>query len=595
MREKTSSWISLGIFLVIFTGAPGFARLSAQEEKPEPPKKVLRLTIRGQAFEGEPPFQLFGNIGGSNLRDLTAAVRQAAKDDKVAALVLRLKNPLLGMAQRQALRRALLEFRKCGKPSFCHLAGAGGGDYLLASACAEVSLIPTGFLEIPGLGMELIHFKGLLDKLGIRFEELRMGKYKSAAEPFTRESPSEAVREEMQSLLDELYDDFVEGIAANRGRKPVEVRALIDRALFNAPEAKEAALVDRLEYEDEFLARITKKEGKPLELAEAKLGRQLNLEITGFAGLMNLFSELFGGGRRGLATKNPKLAVIAASGPIIASGDAGALFGGEMITAGEMVKLFRKVQGDESVKAVVFRIDSPGGSALASDLIWREVKATKEKKPVVVSMGDMAASGGYYIACPATTIFADRSTLTGSIGVIGAVPSVRGLCDKIGISLEGFYRGKRADMISPYGDLTDDGRELILKSMRTIYSDFIAHVAEGRSLSKEAVASIAEGRVWTGGQALKHGLVDALGGLDDAMEQARKLGGLSDEAEVMTLPKAKTFIDLLQDLSAEGAALRAALEGLPPEIRRLVRQLEWVNGIQSERVQAVLPEVIRIR
>jgi protease-4 len=259
------------------------------------------------------------------------------------------------------------------------------------------------------------------------------------------------------------------------------------------------------------------------------------------------------------------------------------------------VKLFRKVEGDESVKAVVFRIDSPGGSALASDLIWREVKVTREKKPVVVSMGDVAASGGYYIACPATCIFADSSTLTGSIGVIGAVPSVRGLCEKAGIAMEGFYRGKRADMISPYGDLTGDGRELILKSMRVIYDDFIAHVAEGRSLPKEAVASIAEGRVWTGGQALKHGLVDALGGLEEAMARARKLGGLPDDAEVLRLPKAKTFIELLQDLSPEGVAIRAAVAGLPLEIRRLLHQLEWVNHLQRERVLAVLPEVIEVR
>jgi protease-4 len=586
---------ALSTFLALAASVPGPAAAPADARATGSRRQVTRLTLRGEIYESSPPFSFFGSALGASHRDIAGAIRQAAADKKVAALILRLKSPLLGWTQRQALRRELLAFRRSGKPSYCFIDSAGGGSYLLASACSEVSLLPAGQIEIPGVSAELVYLKGLLGKLGIHFQELRMGRYKSAAESLTRTDPSDAVREEMHSMLDELYEDFVRAVAENRGLKPVEVRALIDTALYSAEEAKAAGLIDRIEYEDQFLARVLKNADEQLELVDARLGKSLELDLTGFAGFMKLMNEVFGGGAQERASKKPKIAIIFGVGPILPSSGGMGLFGGELMTSDEMVKLFRKVRKDETVKAVVFRINSPGGSALASELIWREVKLTAASKPVVVSMGDAAASGGYYVACPATWIVAENATLTGSIGVIGAVPDMKELYDNVGISFETFSRGKRANLVSTYGKLSDEARKLLLKYMREIYDDFIDHVAEGRKLPRKAVESIAEGRVWTGGQALKHGLVDELGGLDDALRKARELARAPEDVEILTLPEPKDFLDFLRSMSGEEVSVRAALRLLPADLKRLLRSAGWVTLLGKERVLAVMPEIVRIR
>jgi protease-4 len=588
-------------YLLAFTALAAFvlsslslsaARLAAQDAPPAA-RQLLRLTLRGEVFESDPPFQIFGSALGVSLRDALQAIHKARQDDKVAGLVVRLKEPVLGWTQLQALRRALIEFRGSGKPSFCHLDSASSSQYLLASACGEVSLQPSGFIEIPGLRLDLLHLKGLLDKVGIEFQELRMGRYKGAAEPFTRESPSEAMHEQLHSLLDDLFEDYVASLAENRSLKPVAARALIDRALYSAAEAKDAGLVDRLEHEDEFLERL-RGEGDGRKLVDQRLGRQLEIDLSGFAGMMKLVNELFGG-KRQASSRNPKIAIVYGLGPIITSSDGPSLFGGAIMTSDEMVKIFRQVRQDDTVQAVVFRVDSPGGSALASDLILREVKLTAAKKPVVVSMGDVAASGGYYVSCGATRILAEKGTITGSIGVIGALPSLRGLSEKIGLSLTTFSRGKRAGMITAYGEMTEEGRAVLMKLLRRIYDDFIDHVAAGRKMSRDAVESIAEGRIWSGEQALRLGLIDELGGLDIAMARARELSGAPASAEILVLPRPKELIDFLRGMSGEDAALRAAVRALPADLRRLLRQAGWIAALGKERALAVLPEAIRVR
>jgi protease-4 len=439
-----------------------------------------------------------------------------------------------------------------------------------------------------------MYFKGVLEKVGVRMQELRMGRYKSAVEPYTRMESSDPVKEETNSLLDHLYADLVAALAENLGKKPVEVRALIDKSLFDPEEAKEAGLVDHVEYEDEMLARIRGASETPVKEAKLKAGQEVKIE--GFAGMMKLMNEIFSP-KVEKASANPKLAVIYGTGAIGMGGGGGSPFGGEAISADAMVKLFRKVRNDDTVKAVVFRVNSPGGSALASDLIAREVELTAKKKPVVVSMGDLAASGGYYISAPSSWIVAENATLTGSIGVIGGVLDLTGAYDMAGVKIETFSRGKRAGMISPYGRLSEDGRKLIMTEMRRIYDTFLGIVAEGRGLPKEAVASIAEGRVWTGGQAFELGLVDQIGCLDDAIAKAREMVQAEDDIEMMYLPKPKTFVDMLMEMSGEDVRMglvAAAVRALPDEVRGLLRRVEWVWFLREERVLAVMPDVYEI-
>ena len=571
------------------------AHVAAQEDGAAKPKPhVLRLTLNGQLFEANPPLQLFGGSLGNSLRSTLETLRQAKDDDQVHALVLRLRSPLLGWTQAQALRRALLDFRQSDKPSFCFLETASGGAYLVASACSHVSLLPSGAVEISGVSMGRLYAKDLLEKAGVRFQELRMGRYKSAMETFTRNEPSPAVREETNALLDALFEEYVDALAENRKLAPLEARALVDRALFLGSDAKEAGLVDAVEFADAFEARV--RTGDNLQIVEAQTRKKLDLDLSGFAGMMKLFNELLGAKRRARPNTNPKIALVYGVGAILSDDSGGSLFGGSVMNAREMVRVFRQAREDTSVKAVVFRIDSPGGSALASDVIWREVERTAAEKPVVVSMGDVAASGGYYVACPASWIIAERGTITGSIGVIGAIPDVSELCGKIGVRMELETRGKRARIADAYGRLTESGENLVMASMRKIYDTFLARVADGRKLSKEAVATVAEGRVWTGAQALEHGLVDAIGGLPEALTEARQRGKLPADCDILVLPKPKDFFELLTEFGAVRAAtelspLRTIVDRriLPLPLQRALASLEWLKATRHERFFTTLP------
>ena len=569
--------------------------LNAQEEVAPQPAKILRLALRGQVFEGEPPFELFSSKAGVSLRKLTQRIQQAARDDRIAALVLGLRSPLMDWVQLQSLRRELLRFRASGKPSHCHLMTAGTGAYLLASACSDVALHPTGEVQIPGLQMGLVFLRDLFAKVGIHFQELRMGRFKSSAEGFTRNEPSGPSRESINSMIDHLFAELVDTLAENRDLKPIEVRALIDHAFFNAEEAREKGLVDHVEYRDEFYARIRKQGEQELALEDAKFGQDLNLEISGFMGFMKLFNEILGVGKHKVKSTEPKLAIINAVGPIMDDAWQGGLFGSPGVTANAMRKVFEEVREDDSIKAVVFRVNSPGGSALASDRILRQVQLTAHDKPVIVSMGHLAASGGYYISCRANRIFAERGTLTGSIGVIGAIPNIKELFDKVGVNIETFSRGKRAELVSPYGELTDEGRRLLMKMLEEIYDDFIEHVAAGRKLSRDAVLSVAEGRVWTGQQALELGLVDRIGGLEAAIDEARQLAGIDSKAAIVSYPKPKTFMDVLQgDVRMPGVStllLESVIAELPFKVREALRYFRPFAGFAQQRVLTLMPAV----
>ncbi|MBD3183162.1 signal peptide peptidase SppA [Candidatus Poribacteria bacterium] len=443
-----------------------------------------------------------------------------AKDDKsIQGAIINLGSEGYSFARTQELRDYILDFKAEGKKIICYMDLAGDKEYYLASACDITLMNKAGYLSLNGFSSELTYYKGLLDKLGINADLYRIGKYKSASEMFTHEGISESHRESLNSMLDDLTEQLVNGIGENKDILNNRVTDMIDLGPYTAKEAHKAGLVDDLVYVDQiskvkdraFGEKIGKLSGKSY-----KYVKDYNYDWT----------------------PKPKIAVVYASG-IMAPGesmfveDFGSLLSIPSIMGADTIsRALKKAREDESVKAIVLRIDSGGGSVFASDLIWREVVLSKEKKPLVVSMGGAAASGGYYIACPADYIVAEPATITGSIGVIAGKFSFHELYDKLGIEKEIVKRGENADIFNLYKDFSDEQREIVKRHVREMYDDFVSKVAQGRDMDVQDVEEIAQGRVWTGQQAKERNLVDELGGLHLAITVAKTRAGLGDDDEV---------------------------------------------------------------
>ena len=419
----------------------------------------------------------------------------------------------------------------------------------------RIVLMPTGSLNLTGLRAEVLFYKGLLDKLDIQADMLAMGKYKSGVEPYMRDGMSDEFRESMTALLDDLYARLLEHIAESREGMTVERASdLINRGPFTAEEAHQEKLVDTLQYYDELLTDLKEaSEDEEVQITKPNYERKRKVpDMNSFAGLMQLLSMLNPPQRTRTGTAENQIALIYASGPILPDFDS--FFSSmSVVTPETLKKAFETARTDDSVQAVVFRIDSPGGSALASDLIWREVMLTQREKPVVVSMGNVAASGGYYIAMAAGTIIAHPSTITGSIGVFGGKLNMKGLYNKVGLTKEIIAHGQNATLYSDYGGFTPTERERVEKMMKTVYEDFVRKAAAGRNKSFEEIDEIAQGRVWTGKQAKALGLVDELGGLDTALSIAKKQAGFADDDEVnlIVLPKQRPFFEQLLEQMIE--------------------------------------------
>lgn len=453
-------------------------------------------------------------------------IKRAKEDKTIRGILLKLGMESYSMAEVQEMRDLILDFRLSGKEVICYMELAGNKEYYLASACDKILLNPAGYLYLNGFRSEVTFYKSGLDKLGIEADFLSVGKYKSASEMFSRDGISDAYRESLNSLLDDLSDQMVIGIANGRNISTEEVRQRINEGPYTAKEAMAAGLVDALIYKDQLIDVEKQIFGKGVIEIEGKLLADIKPYRYDWA-------------------PEPKLAIIYANG-IIAPGKSmftngmvpllplPSIMGSETIT-----ESIRKVREDSSVKAIVLRIDSGGGSVFASDLIWREVALAQERKPVIVSMGGAAASGGYYIAAPADVIVADPATVTGSIGVIAGKFNLRGIYDKLGIKKEIFKRGDNADFYTTYSGFSDEQREILTRQIQEMYDDFVSKVANGRGMKEEAVEEIAQGRVWTGRQAKENGLVDELGDLHLAISIAKEKAGLEPDegVDIISLPK----------------------------------------------------------
>jgi len=455
------------------------------------------------------------------MSQIEKTLKVAKRDREIVGALVRIGGGRYGIGRLQEMRDAILDFKESGKKVVGYMTTCSTGNYLLASACDRIVLHPSGEVRLIGLRSEVAFYKGVLDKLGIRADLEHIGEYKSASDAFTREEMSESHRKVQNAILDDLYDQLTQSIADKRSWTQDDVKRLIDQGPFTAKQALAHGIIDQLAYRDELKSVANDLTGKDCRLVKANQ----------YLGIIEYEHDW--------EVPLPKIAIIEAEGMMM-TGDSftDPFTGTKTMGSTTITRAIRNVRKDSSVKAVVLRIDSVGGLVIAADTIWRELIRLKGVKPLVVSMGDVAGSGGYYIAAPADVIVAEPGTITGSIGVISGKYSFKGLYDKIGLHKEILKRGKHADFYSDYGDYPAEEREIIQAQIKEIYEDFIGKVADGRGMTKEAVDEIGKGRIWTGKQAKEIGLVDELGGLSLALSIARKRAGLArKKVQLIRLPR----------------------------------------------------------
>jgi protease-4 len=568
-------------------GQPGYydEPLSSPGLDASKPTSVI-LELGGQLSELDD----FSFFGGSTikLRAITERLHALASDDKVAAILLRIGDLQLSMAQAEELRAAVVTTRAAGKPVHCFIASAHNAGYHVLSACEKITLTPTGEVAVTGPALQPLYLKGLLDRFGVEADFLHVGAFKGAAEPLTRTAPSPEMRATYDAILDGAYKSLVDGISEGRKLDRAQVVALVDEGVFSDARAKEARLVDEVATYEAWRDGLTKDSGWKRVPLEKELAQDLQaiMEMIG-ASPAKRISE-------------PHVALVYAVGNVVdGKGENGALGAAGEIAPRRLVPALRALAADDSVKVIVLRVDSPGGSALASETIWHAVEAARAKKPVVVSMGSVAASGGYYISVGANKIYAQPDTLTGSIGVVGGKIVLGPALAKLGVTSVELTRGKRAALMSGMRKWNADERGAIESSMQAVYKTFVARVAAGRKLTPAEVEPLAQGRVWTGTDAKAHGLVDAIGGLDDALADARKLAGLPADAPIDVYPPKPTLLDAIASfvpgvssglgLTGESSILADVAVLLGPQAAQVVRgTLAMVLSFRAEPVQTVV-------
>ncbi len=443
------------------------------------------------------------------LNEILAGIEAAKTDQNIKGIYLDASSISSGFATIEEIRNALLDFKKSGKFVLAYSEVYTQGAYYLATAADKIYLNPEGMVDFRGLSSQSIFFKGALDKLGIEAQIIKVGTYKSAVEPFILEKMSEPNRLQVTSFLGSLYDHFLSNISESRKISKAALFSIADSAKIRNPkDAVTFKMIDGLLYKDQVLDELKSRAG----IEKKKDVKSVTIE------------EYASNGEKDKTSSGNRIAVVYANGEIISGEGNDETIGSERIS-----RAIRKARTDNKVKAVVLRVNSPGGSALASDVIWREVLLTKKIKPVIVSMGDVAASGGYYIACAADSIFAQPNTITGSIGVFGIVPNMQKFFnDKLGITFDGVKTGRFADLGNVSRPLTDAEKMILQQEVNKTYNTFTRKVADGRKRSQAYVDSIGQGRVWSGTEALQNGLVDRLGDIDDAIASAAKKAKLKD-------------------------------------------------------------------
>ena len=540
----------VGVFIIALV----IGRLFANKQPTIAANSVLVLSLDGEVPEAAPvdvPIPFIQSQSVPTVRDVWSSLRQAATDNRIKAVVVEPRHLVAGWGTLQEIRQDLTAFKRSGKPVYALLDNPGSREYYLASAADRIFLPPEDLLDVKGFHVEELYFKNTLDKLGIAVEVDHIGRYKDAGDVFTRTNMSPETREVLNQILDQVYGDFCSTVGGARHKSADDIKTLIDMGPFLAPQAKAAGLVDQLGYEDQVYGELKNKVG----------ARELNK--------VNIRTYF-----HAVPARGDRIALLVGEGDIV-SGEADNALGNQtVIASGSFSKLIRQVRNDRTIKGVILRIDSPGGDSIASDEILHELKLLSGAKPLVISMSDVAASGGYYISMTGDPVLSYPDTITGSIGVLYVRPNLRGLYDKLGISDDMVSRGKLADMDSPYLPLSDAAREKLHELIQATYISFVSKVSTARRKSYDQIDPIAQGRVWMGSQARQNGLVDNLGGLDQAIALVRQRAHLSaaGETNLVMYPPRRSLLDVLASSSTDGLAaaqaetkLRKVLPGLPGE------------------------------
>ncbi len=592
--------------IAALTGLAFLALAATRLAAAEPPAaaNVAHMRLSGSLDEApvaEDP--IFGR-GGENLRAKLERIKKARDDKSVKALYLEIDGIEAGWGKLDELRRAIADFRASGKKAFAYLEGGESKDYMVALACDEVAMPESAWLMLTGMRAEVSFYKGLFDKLGVKADMLQMGDFKGAAEPYTRSEMSPQFRKQMETVIDDYFDrSLVASVAEGRKGKGLtaeKVRKLIDEGPYGARAAVAAGLIDRVAYADEFKASFK----ATLKADDAKIVKDYEKAKSKDVNLSNPFEILkLLSPPKATESKKPKVAVIYVTGVIATGKSSASLMGEETCGSTTLIEAIRKADDDKTVKAIVLRVDSPGGSALASDLIWKAL--VQCKKPVVASMSDTAASGGYYISMAAKKIYAEPGTLTGSIGVVGGKIVTGGLEKKVGLTTDIITRGANASLFSTTTPFSDSERKAMTGLMKETYDGFVSKALEGRKragrkMTRDQLLELAGGRVWTGRQAKENGLVDELGTVADAVMAARKLAGVpeGDKLDILELPPSRSFLDSLMDSRSDGDAEARALGRVlrdVPEMGESLRGVEALLRLRGEPVWAVLPCRVRVR
>jgi protease-4 len=556
---------------------------------------VFRLSGTLKESPAEDTFP-FGSPTSVSLKELLERLKKAKDTPEVKAVVLLPEAESVGRAQVEELRQAMKQLRDAGKDIYTHADGLSMRDYVLVAGASRVSMSPTADLWLTGLYGESPYLRGLLDKLGVEPDFLTCGAYKSAAELFMREGPSPEAEKMQNWLLDGMYDAAIKSIAAGRGMTREKVRDLIDNGPYSAARAREAGLIDAVEHREAFEAMLKKKYGTSV-VFNKKFGEKEHpkIDFSSFTGILKFYGELLRGPQKKKTGKDV-IAVVYVEGPIVLGGRSDSPFGDEAAARSSVLrKALDDAARDNTVKAVVLRVNSPGGSATASEIILAATKRVKARKPFVVSMGDVAASGGYYVACASDTIFADESTITGSIGVVGGKFATNAMWNKVGVTFKAYQRGKNAGILSSAHTFTKEERARMQAWMDEIYGVFKGHVVaiRGKKLQKP-IDELAGGRVYTGQQALELGLVDKIGGLRDAIDHVAAQAKLT-EYDVRVLPEPKPFLERLMEEATGEQEDRPGLDTRAAKASLVDLAMPYIRHLDPERVQLIRAALQRLQ